>query len=65
VLPIIIIAAVVVPLLVITFLTVRRSRTAGEHPAGEDEATQLEYEREFAAAERYEEEWRAREHEHP
>lgn len=61
-LPIIIIAAVVVPLLVLSFIAMRRSRAAGEHPVGEDEATRRRNEEEFAEAERYQVEWRKHEH---
>ncbi len=60
-LPVIIIAAVVVPLLVIAFAATRRSRAAGEHPAVEDDATRARTEQEFAAAEAYQAEWRAEE----
>lgn len=59
VLPLILIAVVVVPLLVVAFAATRRSKRAGEHPATEDDATT---EAEFAAAEAYQEQWREDEH---
>ena len=52
-LPLILIAAVVVPLLVVAFAATRRSKQAGEHPATEDDATKARTEAEFAAAEAY------------
>ena len=39
-----------------------RSRNAAEHPAGETDADRAEIEREFEAAERYQEEWREEHH---
>jgi hypothetical protein len=42
-----------------------RSRKAAERPAGETDADRAEIEREFEAAERYEEQWRAEQHKHP
>jgi hypothetical protein len=66
VLPIIIFAAVLVPLLVIAFLANRRRTAAGEHEttgdAATDAATQQEYEDEFAQAEAYQEQWREEQH---
>ncbi len=69
-LPIIILAAVAVPLVVLAFLANRRRLSAGEHEttgdAAADEATQEEYEDEFAKAEAYQEQWRKEQHEqHP
>ena len=64
-LPIIILAAVVVPLVVAAFLVMRRSRISGEHEPGEDEASRRRNEQEFAEAEAYQEEWRAEQHRHP
>jgi hypothetical protein len=58
VLPIIILAAVAIPLLVIAFLAVRRSAGAGEHPAGETAADLRRNEQEFDEAERYQAELR-------
>jgi len=65
VLPIVIIAAVAIPLVVIAFLTARRSTKAGEHPVNETDADRLRTEQEFAEAERYQAEWREEQHKHP
>jgi hypothetical protein len=62
VLPVIILAAVAIPLLVIAFLAVRRSAAAGEHPSGETEADRRRNAEEFEEAERYQAELREREH---
>ena len=56
--PWIIFAVVVVPLVVIGFVATRRRTAAGEHPAGEDAQERARTEEEFAAAEAYEAEWR-------
>ena len=56
--PWLIFAVVVVPLVIVVFAVARRRTVEGEHPAGEDAAARAETEREFAAAEAYEEEWR-------
>ena len=56
--PWIIFAVVLVPLLIAVFAATRRRTAAGEHPAGEDAEERAEIEREFAAAEAYEEKWR-------
>ena len=56
--PWIIFAVIVVPLLIAVFAATRRRTAAGEHPAGEDAEARAEIEREFAAAEAYEEKWR-------
>jgi hypothetical protein len=58
VIPWLIFAAVVVPLVVVAFAASRRRTAAGEHPASEDAQAKAETEREFAAAEAYEEKWR-------
>ena len=56
--PWIIVAVVVVPLVVIAFVVTRRNTAAGElAAAGEDDAAHDRTEREFAAAESYEEQW--------
>ena len=55
--PWVIMAVVVVPLVVIAFLAMRRKTAAGELPAGND-AEAARTEREFAEAEAYEERWR-------
>jgi hypothetical protein len=65
VLPIVIIAAVAIPLLAIAFFAVRRSANAGEHPASETDADRLRTEQEFAEAEQYQAEWREEQHKHP
>ena len=56
VIPWIIMAVVAVPLVVIAFMAMRRKTAAGELPASDD--AKAEMEREFAAAEAYEDEWR-------
>ena len=60
--PVLIFAAIAVPLLVIAFLAMRRSRAAGEHPAGETAADRRRNEDEFDEAERYQAEWREEHH---
>lgn len=62
-LPIVIIAAVAIPLLVIAFLAARRSDKAAEHPATETDAHQRLVEQEYEESERYQAEWRE-EHKH-
>ncbi len=65
-LPVIIIAAVAIPVLVIAFMATRRSTASGEHPPDEDDAARLRTEQEFADAEAYQEQWREDEHkQHP
>ena len=56
--PWIIFAVVVVPLVIVGFAASRRRTVAGEHPASEDAEARAETEREFAEAEAYEEKWR-------
>ncbi len=65
-LPVIIIAVIVIPLLVVSFVQIRKRNAAGESLAGSD-TSQAELEREFAAAEAYEDQWREQQHdpEHP
>jgi hypothetical protein len=58
VIPWIVFALVVVPLVVIAFVAVRRRTLAGERPALADAKARAETEREFAEAEAYEAEWR-------
>jgi len=58
VIPWLIFAVVVVPLLIVVFAVARRRTAEGEHRASDDSAAQAETEREFAAAEAYEKEWR-------
>ena len=55
--PWIIFAVVVVPLVVVAFVASRRRTAAGEHPAGEDAETKALTEQEFAEAEAYEAKW--------
>jgi hypothetical protein len=57
VIPWIIIALVVVPLVVIGFVATRR-KTVGEHPAGEDAEARARMEQEFAEADAYDAKWR-------
>ena len=63
-LPVLIIAAVAVPILVLAFAAARRRNAAGEHPTGESDAERLLVEKEFEDSERYQEEWRQEQHEH-
>jgi hypothetical protein len=58
VLPIIIFAAVLVPLLVIAFFAMRRSVGADEHPSTESDADRRRTQEEFEESERYQAEWR-------
>ena len=51
-------AVVVVPLAIVGFALARRRTAEGEHPGGDGAPDRAEIEREFAAAEAYEEEWR-------
>ena len=55
--PWLIFAVVVVPLVVIAFVVARRNTAAGEHPALEDDAARARTEQEFADAEAYEAKW--------
>jgi len=56
--PWIIMALVVVPLVIVAFVAARRRTVAGEHPASEDAQARALTEQEFAEAEAYEAEWR-------
>lgn len=58
VIPWIVVALVVVPLVVIAFVATRRRKVAGEHPASEDAEARARTEQEFAEAEAYEATWR-------
>jgi hypothetical protein len=62
VLPVIIFAAVAVPLLLLAFVGIRRRMAAGDEAVAVDTETQQEYEREFEDAEAYQEEWREEQH---
>jgi hypothetical protein len=53
------------PLLVIAFVLVRRSKQMGEHPVAETPEEQARIEDEFAQAEAYQEQWREEERKHP
>ena len=55
--PWIIFALVVVPLVVVAFVASRRRTAAGEHPASEDAQARALTEQEFAEAEAYEAKW--------
>ena len=55
--PWLIFAVVVVPLVVVAFVVARRNTAAGEHPALEDDAARARTEQEFADAEAYEATW--------
>ena len=55
--PWLIFALVVVPLVVVAFVAARRRTAAGEHPASEDAEAKALTEQEFAEAEAYEAKW--------
>ena len=55
--PWLIFALVVVPLVVVAFVAARRRTAAGEHPANEDAESKALTEQEFAEAEAYEAKW--------
>ena len=56
--PWLIVALVVVPLVIVAFVAARRRTVAGEHPAGENAQERARTDQEFAAAEAYEAKWR-------
>jgi hypothetical protein len=58
VIPWLIVALVVVPLVVVAFVAARRRTVAGEHPASENAQERARTDQEFAAAEAYEAKWR-------
>jgi hypothetical protein len=58
VIPWLIFALVVVPLVVVVFVTARRRTHAFERPTNEDEQARARTEQEFAEAEAYEAKWR-------
>jgi hypothetical protein len=64
VLPVVILAAVAVPLVVIAFLAVRRKAAAGEHPSTETAADRERTEHEFDEADEYQAKWREENHDH-
>ena len=55
--PWLIFAVVIVPLVVVAFAVARRRTSAGEHLSSEDAQERAEIEREFADAEAYEAKW--------
>ena len=63
VIPWIVLAVVVVPLVIAGFVATRRSTVAREHPASEDAQARARTEQEFAEAEAYEEKWREKDKE--
>jgi hypothetical protein len=65
VLPIVIIAAVAIPLLAIAFFASRRRVSEGEHPAAETDAHRELIEQEYEESERYQAEWREEQHHNP
>jgi len=56
--PVVSFVVIGLPLLVVAFFLVRKSRQTGEHPVTETAADQARIEDEFAQAEAYQEEWR-------
>ena len=56
--PWLIVALVVVPLVIVAFVAARRRTVAGEHPASENAQERARTDQEFAAAEAYEAKWR-------
>ena len=58
VIPWIVLAVVVVPLVIAGFVATRRSTVAREHPVSEDAKARARTEQEFAEAEAYEAKWR-------
>jgi len=63
--PVVSFVVIAVPLVVIAFFVVRRTKTAGEHPVDETPEEQARIEEQFAQAEAYQEEWREEERKHP
>ena len=58
VIPWLLFALVIVPLLVVAFVAARRRTVAAEHPAGQTAEDRAEMEREFAESEAYQAKWR-------
>ena len=58
VIPWLVVALVLVPLVMVGFASMRRRTAAAEHPVTEDAAASARTEREFAEAETYEAQWR-------
>jgi hypothetical protein len=65
VLPVIIFACVAIPLLIVAFIGIRRSKRATEQLAAASGISEAELQREFAAEEAYEEQLRQEQHGHP
>ena len=63
-LPVVSFIVIGLPLLVLAFFVVRKSRKTGEHPVAETAEGQTRIEDEFAQAEAFEEEWREEERKH-
>ena len=61
-LPVIIIAVIAIPLILIAFRNVRRNAHEEEHPVTETDADRARTEHEFEDAERYQAEWREQTH---
>jgi len=64
VLPVLIIALIAIPVLILAFRATQRSKAVGEHPVPEDDVTRQRTEDEFAQAEAYQEQWREEEKKH-
>jgi len=58
VIPWLVFALVLVPLVVVAFVLARRRTDAAEHPTAETAEDRAEMEREFAESEAYQAEWR-------
>jgi len=58
VIPWLIFALVIVPLVIVAFVAARRRTAAAEHPASETAEDRAELEREFAESEAYQAKWR-------
>jgi hypothetical protein len=58
VIPWLVVALVLVPLVIVGFASMRRRTAAAEHQVTEDAAASARTEREFAEAEAYEAQWR-------
>ena len=56
--PWLIFALVIVPLVIVAFVAARRRTAAAEHPASETAEDRAELEREFAESEAYQAKWR-------
>ena len=63
--PVVSFVVIGLPLLVLAFFLVRKSKQTGEHPVAETPAEQARIEDEFAQAEAYQEKWREEERKHP